>query len=218
MGDLIRLRRLTRRERLVRLRKHLVVGGCQDEFLSTAYEIYVDAMRRIASANQELNRRKPGEEKTTSEFILLGFALYHLRSLGIDPIAILEPVVGKLGRVRRSYRRKAYGDAISANDFAASHILPRRKIIEQTLGPNGDDLSQAIANRSRWLREWRQRLGITQVEAARILGYCGRRQIGEIERCGRRPAWEKIFIAIAAENARTACLKSTKDSSQSVTD
>ena len=53
----------------------------------------------------------------------------------------------------------------------------------------------------------RKRLGITQVEAARILGYRSRRQIGEIERCGRNPAWEKIFIAIATENARATSVK-----------
>jgi transcriptional regulator with XRE-family HTH domain len=123
-------------------------------------------------------------------------------------------VVSKLDRDRRSYRAKAFGDAISTNNFAASHDLPRRKIIEQTLGPNGDDLSQAIANRSRWLREWRKRLGITQVEAARILGYRSRRQIGEIERCGRNPGWEKIFIAIATENARAEYAKDATESAE----
>ena len=207
MGDLIPFRRFTRQERLKSLRQNLEVGGCGDEFLSTAYEAYVDAMRRIASANDELNQGMSGEEKTTPEFIAFGFALYHLRSLGVDPREILESVVSKLDRDRRSFRNKAFGDAISTNNFAASHSLPRRRIIEQTLGPNGDDLSQSIANRSRWLREWRKRLGITQVEAARILGYQSRRQIGEIERCGRNPAWEKIFVAIAAENARATSVK-----------
>lgn len=205
MGNLIRLRRLTDRERLIDLRKKLVVRGCSNDFLSTAYEIYVDALQRIASANDELNPGKPGEEKTTPEIILLGFALYHLRSLRVDPTEILESVIKKLRRARQSYRTQVYSDAISANNLAASHSLPRRKIIEQILRSNGDDLSQAIANRSRWLREWRQRLGISQVEAARILGYRSRRQIGEIERYGRTPAWEKIFIAIATENARAAC-------------
>jgi DNA-binding XRE family transcriptional regulator len=207
MGNVVPFRRVLRQGRLDSLRKHLPVSECHDKFLSAAYLAFEDAMRRIAIARAELDQEIPGRDPTTPELVALGFALYRLRPMGIDAEGILESVASKLGELRESYRRKAMSDVYSANDYALGHSLPRRSAIEQTLGPNGDDITQTIEDRCRWLKDWRRRLGITQVEAARILGYSDRRQIGKIEWGGRNPAWEKIFIAIAAENARAAYAK-----------
>jgi DNA-binding XRE family transcriptional regulator len=211
MGILIPLRRTMRQHQLDSLREYATVGEIHDEFLSTSYRAFQRAMRRIASARAQFKCDMRDGDESAPELLALGFALYQLRPLGVNAKAILDSVANTLWRVRASYRDKAIGEIFLANDHAASHGLPRRSVIEQTLGPNGDDVSQAIHDRSRWLKMWRRRLGITQAEAARILGYGDRRQVGKIEAGFSRPAWEKIFIAIAVENARAAHAKNAAE-------
>jgi len=60
---------------------------------------------------------------------------------------------------------------------------------------------EPISDRCHWLKAWRKRLGIYQWQASNILGYSGRRSIARIENRWAVPAWERILMAIDAENA-----------------
>jgi DNA-binding XRE family transcriptional regulator len=211
MGDVIPFRRILRQDHLRGLSKYLPLGECQEKYLSAAYPAFQGTMRRISSARVEFDQGIPKRDEFRPEFVALAFVLYELRPMGVDTLAILESVVNQLGKTRNWYRGKRKRNIVSAIDYANAQRLPTRSVIEQILGPNGDDPSKVIKNRSRWLKEWRRRLGITQAEAARILDYSDRSQIGMIERCGRKPAWEKIFIAIAAENARAEYAKDASE-------
>jgi transcriptional regulator with XRE-family HTH domain len=214
MGEVIPFQRKLRQDRLRGLNKYLPIDECEGEFLSVAYLAFQGAARRISSARAEFDQGVPGRVEFTPEFIALAFALYELRPMGVDTLAILESVANQLGKTRKWYRGKRKREIVSAINYANAQRLPTRSAIEQTLGPNGDDASKVIKDRSLWLKKWRSRLGITQAEAARILDYSDRRQIGMIERCGRNPAWEKIFIAIAAENARAEYAKDATESAE----
>jgi predicted transcriptional regulator len=60
---------------------------------------------------------------------------------------------------------------------------------------------EPIADRASWLRAWRKRLGISQCKAASILGYRHRCAVSRVECNEFDPSWEKILIAIHAEQA-----------------
>ena len=116
-------------------------------------------------------------------------------------MGILESVATQLERFRSPLADDAFNQIITANNHAALNSLPKRSTIAQIVGAGAND--EVIGDRAGWLKRWRERLGITQVEAARILGYKDRRQIGKIEAGYARPSWEKIFLAIAEEEARS---------------
>jgi len=78
--------------------------------------------------------------------------------------------------------------------------LPSRRILKQAIRIGASEPRRR--RRAEWLKAWRKRLGLTQHEAARLLGYGHRNEIARIEAGYRNPSWEKVFLAILEEQLR----------------
>jgi DNA-binding XRE family transcriptional regulator len=203
MGDLIPFSRVALRRQVKDLRIYATRGQCRSEFLFRSFEAMEAALDGIEGARDEFLETLSPPEMSNPEFLALGFVLYRLSRTGIDTMAILESVATQLERFHSPLADDAFNQIITANNHAALNTLPKRRTIAQIMDPGASGEDEVIGNRASWLKRWRERLGITQVEAARILGYKDRRQIGKIEAGYARPSWEKIFLAIAAEEARS---------------
>jgi len=89
---------------------------------------------------------------------------------------------------------EAQAAEIIGNDGLPSKGIKKRmrELAEERWG-------EPIPDKIAWLRAWRKRLAIPQWKAANMLGYAHRCAISRIE-CGHSiPSWEKILIAIHAE-------------------
>ena len=141
--------------------------------------------------------------------------LRSVRSDSESPILRVRRAPGYRPEVRREWMR-SWREMFSLTEAQAAEILgnsdadaivrfeadrppyPKRNDkLQQALAE--ERLGNSVTNRTRWLKEWRKRIGISQRRAAHLLGYTHRLSICNIEYGVVNPSWEKILVAHHAE-------------------
>jgi len=188
----IRSRILQRAQQKAMIRYEAADRGYRDTFYSRVFAAIDDALDAIDGHREEFSKVPVEGGDLAAEALALGFILFRLRTIGVDPQPVFSALLAQLESGAPG-GEAIVNEIVRTNSYLAAHGLPKRATLAQIVAEQG------IPNRARWLKEWRARMGITQYEAAHVLGYTDRRQIGKIEAGFSQPSWNKVFRAIEAE-------------------
>ena len=98
---------------------------------------------------------------------------------------------------REVAQRLGYAHPSDILNIEAGLPVPRNRIRQRAQVAALDP--SAEADRSGWLRDWRERLGVSGRIAAEWVGYRDRREFYRAEKRLFKPSWEKLLVAMVEE-------------------